>query len=145
MKFFSKRWSSTPIGRSFLDDAEYIHRSCWSQNLCEAPRRGATAPNSFRFCREFLERPGKRLPVRCGPEALENVNLIRIRADQNARFLAFHAAQDSLRRLFRRSPRHPVKSLNIRFTFGCGGASANPRPARDRRPNAARMNAGDAN
>src|SRR6266849_2972056 len=33
MKFFSNLWSSTPIGRSFLDEAEYIHRSRWSQKL----------------------------------------------------------------------------------------------------------------
>src|SRR6266849_9929975 len=33
MKFFSKRWSSTPIDRSFLNKAEYIHPFRWSQKL----------------------------------------------------------------------------------------------------------------
>src|SRR5258708_39279965 len=36
----------------------------------------------------------ERFPVRSGTEALENVNLVSIRADQDARIAAFHSAQN---------------------------------------------------
>src|SRR5882762_11982347 len=80
----------------------------------------------FQFLRQHL-------PVRRGPEALENVDHIGIRADQDARLAALDSEQNSSRRFFRRSPRQPLKPLNILFTLGFGSTGANVRPARDRR------------
>src|SRR5882762_9906837 len=91
----------------------------------------------FQFLRQ-------RLPVRRRPEALENVDHIGIRADQDARLAALDSLQNSSRRFFRRSPRQPVEPLNILFTLGFGSTGANARPARDRRLDSSGMNAGNA-
>src|SRR5260370_15293066 len=126
------------MGQSFPNDAEYIHRNGRSQNFSEASRPKLGVSASLRFCGEFFKLLRKSLPIACRPEALENVNLIRIRADQNARLAAFHAAQDSLRSLLRRSPRQSFESLDIFFALGRRGAGADPSPPSGTRFNAAR-------
>src|SRR5229473_2164558 len=70
MKFFSNRWSSTPIGRSFLGYAEYIHRFLWSQKLSDAARRARcrTPPPSPRLPRH-LEMTLECLDARIGGRA----------------------------------------------------------------------------
>src|SRR5258708_23627274 len=80
----------------------------------------------FHFLRSYL-------PVRHRPEALENVDHMGIRADQDARLAAFHPEQNSSLRFFLRSPRQPLKPLNILFALGFGSTGANARPAREDR------------
>jgi hypothetical protein len=81
MKFFSNLWSNTPINGSFLDDAEYIHRSRWSQKFSEAARADFRPFDSLRFRRHFLQPLRKSLPISARAQALQDVYLIGIRAD----------------------------------------------------------------
>src|SRR4029077_4683885 len=109
MKFFSKRWSSTPIGRPFLNNAEYIHRSRWSQKFSEAPRQFTRLFASPGFCGDFLKPLRKSLPIRAWPQGLHDFNLGGIRADENAGFVALHAAKNARRGFFGRSAEEPIK------------------------------------
>jgi len=70
---------------------------------------GANRPASSRFSRQLFESPRKRFPIRCGPETQENIDLIRIRADQHPRLAAFHAAQNPRRGCLWRSPKKLLK------------------------------------
>ena len=47
---------------------------------------------------------GEGLPVGSRPQALQDVDLVGVRADQDARLAALDSAQDSSRGYFRRSP-----------------------------------------
>src|SRR5260370_5790274 len=114
------------MGQSFPNAAEYIHRNGRSQNFSEASQPNLSASASLRFCGEFFKLLRKSLPIACRPEALENVDLIGIRADQDARLAAFHSTQDSLRSLFRRGPRQPFESFVLFFAHGRRGTGANP-------------------
>src|SRR6267154_6279566 len=101
MKFFSNRWSSTPIGRSFLDDAEYIHRSRWSQNLSAGT---LALSQSVLAAPDVLELARKRLPIGAGTQALQDVNLIGVRTNQDSRFTSLSASR-ILRGVERGKPR----------------------------------------
>ena len=137
MKFFSNRWSRTPIGRHSPHSADYLPRSISSaSSLVKMSRRlvvthfsisPATASSVF-FCatlrpvlivnlqqltqlssamehRDSVFRHAReRLPVRSRPQALQNVDLVGVRADQDARFAALDAPQNPRCGHFRRSP-----------------------------------------
>src|SRR5260370_2064601 len=116
------------MGQSFPNAAEYIHRNGRSQNFSEASQPNLSASASLRFCGEFFKLLRKSLPIACRPEALENVDLIGIRADQDARLAAFHSTQDSPPSLFRRSPPQPFESFHIFFAPAPRRTHPPPRP-----------------
>src|SRR5713101_7569552 len=126
---------------SFSDPAsaaKYSPAQMPSQNLPPLPWRSSRAagPSVFQF-------PSQRFPVRAGPQALQNVDLVGVPADQNARFAALDTSQNTRRGSFRGSPRKPVKPRDVVLALRRRYRGAQPRMAGDRRANASRMDAGD--
>src|SRR5260370_2892999 len=101
----------------------------------------ANGPASSRFCRELFQSPRKGLPVRCGQETLENIDLIRIRADQDPRLSALHAAQNPRRGRLRRSPKEPLKPGRLLLMSPSPTTSPDAGAACNLRSNAPRMEA----
>src|SRR5713101_722881 len=118
--------------------AKYSLAQMPSQNLPHPPRgpSRAASPSVFQF-------PCQRLPVRGGTQALQNVDLVGVPADQNARLAALDTSQNTSRGSFRRSLREPVKARDVVVALRRRYRGAQPRMAGDRRANASWMDAGD--
>src|SRR6266853_2090911 len=138
MKFFSNRWSSTPIGRSFLDDAEYIHRSRWSQNLSAGT---LALSQSVLAAPDVVELARKRLPIGAGTQALQDVNLIGVRTNQDSRFTALHATKNARGGLLGRSPEEPLKLGRFLLESRPSHSGSDARPAGNRSPDSSRVHA----
>src|SRR5438094_894213 len=118
--------------------AKYSFRQRPSQN-------GATSapPRSMAARGRVLQLTRQRFPIRSRPEPLQNVNLVRVYAEEDSLLPAFNSAQNSGRGRFRRGSREPIETRNIFFALGCRRRGAQPRMPRDRRP--CRASASSAN
>src|SRR5260370_1199021 len=96
--------------------------------------RGGTLDSGFRHACQGL-------PVRSGTEALQNVNLVSVRADQNARLAAFDSEQNPRRSHLGRSPEKLFKPGRFLLESRSCNAGPDPRAARDLRSNPAGMHA----
>src|SRR6266704_6560795 len=121
--------------------AKYSFRQRPSQNGTEPrlPRRASMAARG-----RVLQLTRQRFPISTRPEPLQNVNLVRVYADEDSLLAAFNSAQNPGRGRFRRGSREPFETRNILFALGCRRRGAQPRMPRDRRTNAPWMHAGDA-
>src|SRR5713226_10221700 len=124
---------------SIASAAKYSFRQRSSQNGATSARRA-----SMTFRGRVLQLTRQRFPIGSRPEPLQNVNLVRVYADEDSLLAAFNTAQNSGRGRFRRGSRKPFETRNILFALGCRRRGAQPRMPRDRRSNASWMHAGDA-
>src|SRR6476661_7160040 len=127
MKFFSNRWSSTPIGRHSPHRRCHLRRSISSApNLVKISYLDILPSVNKSSCLELslngLQRNAsvfrhmdQRLPVRSRPQALQDVDLIGIRADQDTRLTSFDPAQNPCRSHFRGSPEQLFKTSRFLF------------------------------
>ncbi len=58
---------------------------------------------------------GESLPIRSGTQALQNVDLVSVRADQNARLASLHATKNARRCFLGRSPEKLLKTGHFLF------------------------------
>src|SRR5713226_2447239 len=144
MKFFSNRWSSTPIGGHPLITPSIFTVSPGVKTSLGHPRPEASVPTSSRFCREFFKPARKGFPVRGRTQALQDVDLVGVRADQDSRFTSLHTMKNARCGFFGRSAEEPLKLGGFLLETRSCYARSDARPPRDRRPDSAGVNAGDA-
>src|SRR5260370_39387331 len=106
-----------------------------------AQRTELLPPHFVVNCASFFHSLRYYLPVTRRPEALENVGLIGVRADQDPRLAAFRAAQNPRRSCLRRGPKKPLKPGSLLLTSRSCNTGPDARAARNLRSDPSRVHA----
>src|SRR5438132_14148195 len=102
--------------------------------ICELLLSPLNVPKLARHC----------FPIRTGTQALQDVDFVSVRADQDSWLATFHSAQNPCRCRLRGSPEKPLESGNLFLTCGSCNAGSNARTAGNRCAPSAWMQAGNA-
>src|SRR4029077_1342269 len=98
---------------------------------------------SFRFCCEFLVLARERLPIRAGPQPLQDVDFVSVRSTKAPRFTSLHTTENARRSFFGRNSEKLLKPGNFLIESRPLYTGPDARAAGNRRTDSGRVHAGN--